>query len=1227
MAGGAAGNVGVQGNRFPDGFAPASALAGHAMMARTHRLAALCIVAALIAAGVAVTGCALGPAQQFRELSCVPVPYGRPYAATVCGKNAYVANGPGGLVIVDIAAAERPRVLGSYVTGNLGRESIGREWIHEYRGVATSVSVAPGGRVVYVLTQSKGYDVGRSKIIRLDVSDPAKPRFAGEYLLHSSANHVAAVDAFNVAVTRNLGGPSFPSNRKSVFSVVNFREPGRSCIVGNLDVGTAGKGLGAVAVHERTAVVAAAEGGKGRLLVVDLADTASPKLIARLPLAAPPRDLAMTDDGRTAYVAWQGAARMTVVDVSDRAQPKATGEAACPADGPLPRPFPSASAAVSVSIEPGLGLVVHRAGNEPVWVPLVGEARRLHMEGDVLTITIGPDFRWNGRGLEPLGDAAPPPLPWPSSPEDLKLQPTERLSFRAAVVQNDVAYVATGRDGLRTFDVRVRANPKPLGRFYNRKIGRHCIVDVVVAGRIGYAADLDNGVFVLDVSEPASPKELAHFHQSNARSLHLSGNLLTVACGVYGLVVLDVSGPARPLAVARYHAPDVKFNDAVLVHRQGAMPLVHVADAGCVRSFELDLSVPPMDYFPPRLAAHVKLPMGIPDMVRVSDDGRHAYMVNDEGWNFITFDLADLSNPRVASVAATSGFAHGFALRGNVAFVCNNFDTVTFFDVSDAAAPKVLGWVVTGPRSCHCEVLGDALFVWTKGGICCVDVADLSKPQIKGTYQHLGTGFQAVEEGGRRYLLGSGPGGWQKVDVTDLSSPKRAALLAGEGYGATTAHGELALVARGDQMVVIRWTGQPQVVGTLKCPAPVSRIGVRGQHAYLAGPILAAADISNPAEPKLLGQVRAQPNEGTYGGGGGRFFNAEPFVREGRDCVAVSDHYWGLRIFDVSDKHNLSEVGDFATSGGDFTGIDASRDRVYVGNNWGGIYIVDASDPGAPRLVGSTRRLTSPNKGSAGLLAVGDLLYFQGNTDRVMRVADVSEPAHPKLLGESAVPKEGQTGDNRRFGSTFPQLRGNLLYTPGFARIYDVSNPAAFRLVGESKEVGFTSDSCVLADIDGKAHLVITSSWGLRVVDVSDATRPRLVGIAPGDYQGGYYFGRGICVRGTLAYVCDRHQLNIVDLSDPARPRRVGSIEVSGFTCDVQLAGDLAYVVSYFDGVHVIDVSDPARPRPVDHFQQGVYWDAAGWDNLACYQCIKIAGSYAYVTDYYSGLLVIQIGE
>jgi hypothetical protein len=89
----------------------------------------------------------------------------------------------------------------------------------------------------------------------------------------------------------------------------------------------------------------------------------------------------------------------------------------------------------------------------------------------------------------------------------------------------------------------------------------------------------------------------------------------------------------------------------------------------------------------------------------------------------------------------------------------------------------------------------------------------------------------------------------------------------------------------------------------------------------------------------------------------------------------------------------------------------------------------------------------------------------------------------------------------------------------------------------------------------------------------------------------------------------------------------MASLEVSGFTSDVKVVDNRAYIASYYGGLHVADVSDPKNPVLVDHFQQGVYGDQAGWDNIACYQCLDVADGHAYLTEYYSGLQVIRLNR
>ena len=158
-------------------------------------------------------------------------------------------------------------------------------------------------------------------------------------------------------------------------------------------------------------------------------------------------------------------------------------------------------------------------------------------------------------------------------------------------------------------------------------------------------------------------------------------------------------------------------------------------------------------------------------MVRVSGDGRTAYLVNDEGWNFVAIDLGNLSRLRICSVSATGGFAHGLALRSHLAFVCNNRDACTIFDVSDPDYPRSV-W--SGRRV---EPLpqgggpGDTPYLDTADGILWVDIRDVSRPRVErrhsGHRQVLHGRVRRWESGGRRILAGALPTGWAALDVTD----------------------------------------------------------------------------------------------------------------------------------------------------------------------------------------------------------------------------------------------------------------------------------------------------------------------------------------------------------------------------------------------------------------------------------------------------------------------------
>ncbi|MEA3196796.1 MAG: hypothetical protein QOF32_848, partial [Gammaproteobacteria bacterium] len=624
------------------------------------------------------------------------------------------------------------------------------------------------------------------------------------------------------------------------------------------------------------------------------------------------------------------------------------------------------------------------------------------------------------------------------------------------------------------------------------------------------------------------------------------------------------------------------------------------------------------------------------DVLRVAEDGGTVFLAADEGWNLTAIDARDPAKMRLQSVSATGGFCHGLALRGKYAYATNNYGACTIFDVADPAQPKLAGAVMGLTRCKSAAVEGDTLGLGTNDGIVLASLADPAHPRVEATVPGLGSEFTFASHDGRRWLLALKAEGLEIFDVSTLSKPQRVGHVPIKGAGSVRTQGDVAFVTHNvangklqtHELLVIRYAAaEPAVIATLPLPSAVWRLSLAGRTLYVGGDQLLVIDIAHPAQPRLVSQVEFARHEGTYSGE--IVSDVAAFTRDGQERVAVADHFWGVRIFDASDKTKLKELGEFAVSGGDYTGIQAVKDRVYVSNNWGGIYLVDTRDPLRPQIAGGTRRVFGAggvNKGSSSGVAAGDRLYYQGNTDYVLRIADVHDPANPRLLSELPLPKQvPRPRDDRRFGSAFPQLRGTHLYTPGYARVFDVSDPGKPAMVGECREAGFENGTCILTELEGQPYLVLGSTEALKVIDVRDPTKPALVGTLPGDYEGGFYFGRGLRADGPIIYVLNRHQFNTVDISDPAHPRRLASLELSGFCSDLQIADGKAYIAAYYDGLHVVDIHDPMNPVPIDHFQQGVYRDAAAWDNIGCYQSIDISGDYAYVTEYYSGMLVLRI--
>ncbi len=103
-----------------------------------------------------------------------------------------------------------------------------------------------------------------------------------------------------------------------------------------------------------------------------------------------------------------------------------------------------------------------------------------------------------------------------------------------------------------------------------------------------------------------------------------------------------------------------------------------------------------------------------------------------------------------------------------------------------------------------------------------------------------------------------------------------------------------------------------------------------------------------------------------------------------------------------------------------------------------------------------------------------------------------------------------------------------------------------------------------------------------------------------------------------LAYVADIQSLQIIDVRNPVSPSLLGSYanaEIEGSIYqDVQVVGNLAYLVSDPGKLRIIDVSNPAQPALQDIFD--THGAAIG---------IDVVGNLAFVADLYVGLQIVNL--
>ncbi len=210
-----------------------------------------------------------------------------------------------------------------------------------------------------------------------------------------------------------------------------------------------------------------------------------------------------------------------------------------------------------------------------------------------------------------------------------------------------------------------------------------------------------------------------------------------------------------------------------------------------------------------------------------------------------------------------------------------------------------------------------------------------------------------------------------------------------------------------------------------------------------------------------------------------------------------------------------------------------------------------------------------PTRGFAiSLIAVDGILYVANGYDGV-RIGRVGRGGTVDWIGHI------QTVEARDVA-----LGGAYLFIAdgaGGLKAADVSDPSRPKIVGRHASPYFMS---ALVVREGRAYCA-GGLGGVEIVDVAEPRRPKLV------WRRDFSEVRGVDVDGRYLYFADGYDgCRIYSLAGGA-PAPVSVLDTPGWNCDCFVVRNIAYLADGGAGISVVDVSDRKKPRTVGSLSLG----------------------------------------
>lgn len=567
--------------------------------------------------------------------------------------------------------------------------------------------------------------------------------------------------------------------------------------------------------------------------------------------------------------------------------------------------------------------------------------------------------------------------PFDSEPPSLaELSRIQHLGgeFTDLFIQSSYAYLGLSH-GFTILDISNQAQPRPLGSVPLPGL----VQDVVVDGNLAYVVAGDAGLLLIDVTDRTAPWVAGAYDTAgNARQVRVAGTSAYVQEDTV-LRIIDVSSVAAPIEIGSYQTPKDLIPDLVgaagnyIYYISGfslyVLDISNPATPVQISSFNLVLPVYGWGSYGSRPKAEVV--------------EQYAYVATTQGdqYDKAYLQIVDLSHPaaptRVSYIDLGSSFADSLDIAGNYAYA--GISTVykgggsskhmSIINIGNPASPTGTGFVEKPPRIDNLTVGGGYAYTIDPAvGLQRVNVANPAAPVLVEPYDLLRSVSGVTIEGPHAYLATQ-----RGLEIFDVADPRMPLAISSFPVP--------------DLRYIATKHPYPYMLSGTRCSISNPYPGY--SYRSCSHNLLQIIDVSQPITPRSVGSVEMPGSAGMA------------VLRDNYAYVAAGTS--GLQVVDISNPTTPQLSGTLDTPG-DSRRLALAGNYAYMfdtsalnNEQWsqGGLYVIDISNPSAPRQLGFHELRYNESTNGTSLVVNGNHVYLSNGQSPGIRVFDVTQPAKP----------------------------------------------------------------------------------------------------------------------------------------------------------------------------------------------------------------------------------------